>query len=233
MAAPTVAVMPVADGGGAPAPAPCGTGTGARAARDHGARRGHRGAGERGHPDPRDHLEARDADPSELLREQQRADADDRASERAEQDAAPAAYGACDPESEQRHSGDDGDAPDGARHRRQRGSARQAHPDRLVAAARRHMDSVQTDAVRRDALVEREGGVVVHGAGRHRRVDDVALPHRSLDLDAHARRVGRRDRLHAVQRVDVELQRMARVSVVTRGLIVDPRLAHLLRGRGA
>ena len=57
-------------------------------------------------------------------------------------------------------------------------------------------------------------GVVVHRAGRHRHVDDVALPHRSLDLDAHARRVGRRDRLHAVQRVDVELQRMARVAVV-------------------
>ncbi len=211
-----------------------GRGTASRAGRRAAAaqRGGDAGDGratERGQDHPRDQLRGGDADPTELLREQQRADAAERAADRAADDAAATLDRAHDAPHEHQHTDHSGGRARDARHGCQRRATGDVHPDGLFATPGCDFDLVQPDPVRRDLVVDAEVRVVVLGSRRDGSFERGHAPDRGLDLDPHGVRVGGCTRLHAMDRVDVELERVLRRRMRGRRLTVDERAAAALR----
>ena len=133
------------------------------------------------------------------------------------------------PHTEHQHTDDrDGRARD-ARHGCQRRATGDVHPDGLFATPGCDFDLVQPDPVRRDLVVDAEVRVVVLGSGRDGRFERGHAADRGLDLDPHGVRVGGCTRLHAMDRVDVEVERVLRRRMRGRRLTVDERAAAALR----
>jgi hypothetical protein len=188
-----------------------------------------RDAAERGEADPGDEHPIGHADPAELLSEDERTEAADRAADETGHDAPLAldrAHNAPDHQAEAadersgRHDPGDG---------RERRAAGEPHPYGRAAVARLDFDAVETDAVRRG--VAKVDGVSEQGAGCDRIVDHAGRDERQDDFDPHAVRVGGHDRLHDNLGVRVELEWVTR-SVALDQVSVDRGHARHLGRRG-